>query len=161
MRQWARLIVGSVVILHLKLFTAVTKRPRVRVMVINEKGQLLLIRTFLSHGNWTLPGGGVKMNEAPRAAARREVAEETGIDADETRFEYVITFARPLYAVSFTAPLYRVKVDAGAFSEQKLNRREVAVAKWFDVNSLPSSVSLITRLAVDRHLHEERGALRT
>lgn len=160
MRQWVRLIVGSVIIFHLKIFTAVTKRPRVRVLVVNEKQQLLLIRTFVSHGNWTLPGGGMKSNERPIRAAKRELFEETGIDVDESQFEHLTTFTKSEHNVPFTAPLFRVKVDAAMFSVQRIDKREVAAARWFDANNLPVSLSTIALLALEMHKGTRYAPLR-
>lgn len=45
-------------------------------------GRLLLVRITAGledAGRWTMPGGGIEWGEHPDAAARREMAEETGI----------------------------------------------------------------------------------
>jgi 8-oxo-dGTP diphosphatase len=47
-------------------------------------GTLLLVHQSApgpARGRWTLPGGGVEFGESPTAAVRREVAEETSLDA--------------------------------------------------------------------------------
>ncbi|WP_075938091.1 NUDIX domain-containing protein [Halosegnis longus] len=49
--------------------------------VRDSAGRLALIRNEWADG-WFLPGGGVEAGETPRAAARREVREETGLDAE-------------------------------------------------------------------------------
>jgi ADP-ribose pyrophosphatase YjhB (NUDIX family) len=58
---------------------------RVRVLLISPRGRLLLIKyrnTFRSgvdHPCWTTAGGGREPGESLEQAARRELAEETGI----------------------------------------------------------------------------------
>ena len=53
---------------------------------------------------WTPPGGGVEFGESLAEALRREVREETGLDAEVGAVRYVLDFVRPpLHAVSFYA----------------------------------------------------------
>lgn len=49
--------------------------------VRDSAGRLALVRNEWADG-WFLPGGGVEAGETARAAARREVREETGLDAE-------------------------------------------------------------------------------
>lgn len=49
--------------------------------ITNEAGEVLLVRTNWRSDTWELPGGQVEEGEEPVAALRREVWEETGIEA--------------------------------------------------------------------------------
>ena len=53
-------------------------RHAVRVLLLDEQDRLLLFRSDRRNW-WQPPGGGVKQQEDPRGAARREIAEETGL----------------------------------------------------------------------------------
>lgn len=59
-------------------------RLGVYAVIRDPGGRLLLTRLAPGHlheGRWTLPGGGLEHGEDPRAGVRREVHEETGLDA--------------------------------------------------------------------------------
>lgn len=149
MRQRLRRIVSAVFILNLKLFTLVTKRPRARILVFNERGQVLLIQPYISHGFWTLPGGGLMRNETAVSAARRELHEETGIDVSKSDLIFLETLARPDHDIPFKAPLFQAQVRAVALPKRLANPREVVAAGWFDLDDLPSPLSRIALIALD------------
>jgi len=55
-------------------------RRKVRAIIVNGRGEFLLIRPlYFKEGAWTFVGGGVEDNESTEQAVLREVAEEVGI----------------------------------------------------------------------------------
>lgn len=156
MKHRSRLVIGAIIILGLKVATFVTKRPRVRVLVLNEKNQLLLLRTFVSHGNWTLPGGGIKRGESSKQAAVRELYEETGIKVSPAELEYLTTLSKPTYDVPFTAPLFRIKLSRQVALTLHINPFEVASAQWVDISTPVESLSKIASFAIDLHKKQQR-----
>jgi 8-oxo-dGTP pyrophosphatase MutT (NUDIX family) len=65
------------------IYGVIESKDSVMIAVLNEKNELYLIRTFsypVSSWSWELPGGGSE-REDMETAARRELAEETGITA--------------------------------------------------------------------------------
>jgi 8-oxo-dGTP diphosphatase len=58
--------------------------PAVGVVCFNAAGEVLLIQrgTPPRQGEWSIPGGKLEWGETARAAALRELKEETGVDAE-------------------------------------------------------------------------------
>ncbi len=94
-------------------------------------------------GTWTLPGGGVDHGESPHDAVRRELHEETGLDALDVRLVdvhdvHVVDRGRDdayedyhgvhvLYAVRVDVTQEPVVLDVGGSTD---------VARWVDVADL-------------------------
>ena len=65
-------------------------RPGVGVMLLNPQGKVFVARRAdLPREAWQMPQGGIERGEDPRAAALRELAEETGIARAEVLAESV------------------------------------------------------------------------
>lgn len=155
MRELLRRFMSVVVVMNLKLFTLITNRPRARVLVVNERNQILLLRAYISHGKWTLPGGGLNRKESAVTAAKRELYEETGIIADVSDLTYLATLQKPEYNIPFIAPVFVLNVHANVLPVRRHNPREVQEIQWFDRDALPVPLSGTVTAA----LHLEERAL--
>jgi 8-oxo-dGTP diphosphatase len=78
------------------------ERPSVTVdtviFTLREKQlQVLLVQrgNWPYEGMWAIPGGFVHMDESLEDAARRELAEETGVDGPDIYLEQLYTFGHP------------------------------------------------------------------
>jgi 8-oxo-dGTP diphosphatase len=116
-------------------------RPAVTVdvvLVTREAGpRVLLIRRKHEPfaGRWALPGGFVDMDEALEAAARRELYEETGVEA--AQLEQLQTFGDPDrdprgWTISV---VYLARVDAARLKPQAAD--DAAEVKWHRLGRLP------------------------
>lgn len=70
------------------------KRDGEVVLAIRRPDGLLLLHTkpFYPPDTWRMPTGGVEWGETPAEAARREIAEETGLPARPDRLLGVLTY---------------------------------------------------------------------
>ncbi len=64
-------------------------KPCVAILLTNNKDEVLLVRRANEPFKdwWDIPGGFVEENETLEQAARRELKEETGIEATDIRYE--------------------------------------------------------------------------
>lgn len=72
-----------------------TKAVVANVLLWNDKGELLLVKTNYRH-EWNLPGGVVDESESPLLAAVREVEEELGLDIEKDALRMCLVHFMPV-----------------------------------------------------------------
>jgi mutator protein MutT len=81
---------------HIPTGSDLAQRDGASMVVLNQNKVLLVRRGRLPFaGLWSLPGGKAEGGETPREAARRELREETGIEADVEGVLDKVTVAAP------------------------------------------------------------------
>ena len=108
--------------------------PAVAALVLNQKGQLLLVKRSVepAKGKWCLPGGFIEVDESIEEAVLRELEEETGIKGE---IEGLIDFfsQKGLYYSAILIFGYQVKMMGG-----KLKAGDDAEdAGFFSLDELP------------------------
>ena len=100
--------------------------------------KVMLIQRNLApfQGEWALPGGFVRMNESLDAAARRELAEETGIK--DVFLEQLFTFGTPdrdprdrVVSVAYYALVNLIEHPVQAATD-------ASHAEWFGISEIPA-----------------------
>jgi ADP-ribose pyrophosphatase YjhB (NUDIX family) len=74
--------------------------PSVNVIVVNDNGDILMIRRS-DNDNWAVPGGAIDLGESVTQAAIRETKEETGIDCEITGL--VGIYSDPKHVLHYTS----------------------------------------------------------
>ena len=105
-------------------------------MVLVEKGRILLIKRGNEPGKglWAVPGGKVRIGETLKAAAKREAAEETGLDVEVGDVAWVgerITNTHHIVMIDFYAKATGGDLEASDDADE---------AEWVElgtVNSYP------------------------
>ncbi|AFZ71977.1 NUDIX hydrolase [Natronobacterium gregoryi] len=106
--------------------------------VTDSDGRIALVKNGWSDG-WIAPGGAVELDETPAEAARREVYEETGLEAtidDPILVVDQIYVAESEPDVRFRAEfvLFDASADGPIPDADQLgvDRDEIAAARWFE-----------------------------
>lgn len=125
----------------------------VGVMVVNERGEVLLGLRHSSHGagEWSFPGGKVDLGETIEETAKRETKEETNLEIDDLELVSLTDELRYLkdgkqfVVIGFKANHYQ--------GELKLaNPERFHEWRWFSLDNLPQSLFEGTELMIRNYL---------
>ncbi len=130
-----------------------TPRPAARILLIDSSGRALLFRFDPADRPpfWCTPGGALDPGETYAQAARRELLEETGIEADpgpevEQRTADFITIEGVPVTSDERYFLIRVEGDEPALDTSRhtpLERSVMRSWRWFDRESLAAVGELV------------------
>lgn len=124
-------------------------RPRtsgVKVLVFNQEGKLLLTRIGYMHRLWVIPGGAIDARETPKAAAVREVFEETGIQLQRVR--HVFSYYHEKQYKKDTIEYFEAFSDEVNFT---IDDEEIIDIGWFALDDLPVNRTQRVDEAIERY----------
>jgi ADP-ribose pyrophosphatase YjhB (NUDIX family) len=102
-------------------------------VIERDDGSILLVRLVYREA-WGLPGGLIKRNEDVATCARREVAEEIGLDIELLSEPAVVVDSRPQRIDIVYRARPATGVDAASAHPKSVEIRE---ARWFPAGELP------------------------
>lgn len=133
-----RLVVGAIVQLGALFGGRYGRTEGAHLLVHDDEGRVLVVRTTYLGPGWMLPGGRVERGETPHAAAERETREETGIEAVVERLLMVEAY-RPR-DVSF---IFSGRATGGALDPQL---GEIAEVGWVSREEIAAMSPRLHRL---------------
>lgn len=132
----------------LRLLSRVAPTVRVRVVIINESRDVLLVREVIDPYHWSLPGGGVARRESPVAAARREVREELGLDIAPARFDERGSIVASRNGANYDIVCFVLTIAATEVRAIRASKLEIRELRWVSLDALPGSLSAGTRVVL-------------
>ena len=127
-------------------------------VLLDGRGQVLLVRQTYRRELWALPGGNAEPGEAPEAAARRELLEETGLTAGPASLVGVY-FQPDHEAGPFLHFAFRLAWDAEA--KPVPDGVEIAEVRMWPVDSLPRPHTELTAIRIADAVADRRGVVAT
>ncbi|HLD59181.1 MAG TPA: NUDIX domain-containing protein [archaeon] len=82
--------------------------PVVGAMIFNSKGKFFLMKSHKWNDSWALPGGHIELGETIEQALKREVKEETGLEAHSIEF---ISFQEFIFDNAFWKKMHFLFID--------------------------------------------------
>jgi ADP-ribose pyrophosphatase YjhB (NUDIX family) len=133
--------------------------PSTALIVVDPQGRVLLQRRT-DDGTWGLPGGLLEIGEAPEEAVIRETREEMGLEIGEVELFGVFGGRDFYHDYPGQGRVYSVSavyIARGITGEPRVDGKEVAEARFFAVDALPSDIERGSRPALSR-LREHAAA---
>lgn len=127
--------------------------------IFDDEGRLLLIQrlTEPESGAWGLPGGKIDFGEPARETARREIAEELGIDIEVGKIACVSEIIKGGDGRHWVSPIFFARIVSG---EPRLMEPEKHGGfGWFSLDDLPGHLTTPT-LALLKALSTASGPSR-
>jgi ADP-ribose pyrophosphatase YjhB (NUDIX family) len=129
--------------------------PSANVAVINDAGEILLIRRS-DNDNWALPGGAVDLGESLPHAAVRETKEETGVDCEVTGLSGIYTDPRHVLLYTSNGEVrqeFSIVLTARATGGQPTPSSETSEVLWVALDDLGAyNMDASMRLRVQHYL---------
>src|ERR1700723_1461741 len=113
--------------------------PSVNVVVVNDAGEILMIRRS-DNDNWAVPGGAIDLGESVAQAAIRETLEESGITCAITGI--VGMYSDPRHVILYTSngearQEFSIVLTARPLGGQPTPSSESSEVRWVPESELP------------------------
>lgn len=125
------------------------------VIVLDDKGRILLQKRKHPYGSWGLPGGLMELGESTEDTARREVKEET--DLDIGRLELIdVSSGQKNFIIAENGDEFYV-VTVSYYTHEVTGTLKIADYESIDfkftyINELPENIVKSHKIIIDKYL---------
>jgi nucleoside triphosphatase len=130
--------------------------PTVGALVLNDRGEMLLVKSPKWGDRFTVAGGHVEVGETLEAALKREIREEVGLEIEDLR---LLMVQQAIFSKDFFRPRHFIFFDfvCSATSDRpKVDGVEIQSCEWVTPKrALGLRLEKFTRRMVRKFLSEE------
>jgi nucleoside triphosphatase len=111
----------------------------VGALIVNDKGEILLVKSYKWGNRYTVPGGHIELGERSETAVKREVREEVGLEVEAVKLLLVQEAIFPADYVKHEHYIFMDYLCRTSSSAVKLDGKEIQEYLW---TSLEDAVQL-------------------
>jgi nucleoside triphosphatase len=127
----------------------------VGALIVNDKGEILLVRSYKWGNKYTVPGGHIELGERSEAAIKREVKEEVGLDVEPVKLLLVQEAIFPVDYVKHEHYIFMDYLCRSKSSAVKVDREEIQEHLWVEPDhALELELESFTRNLVTEYLKD-------
>lgn len=132
----------------------------VGAFILNEKGELFLMKRGVQCRNevgyWEAPGGSIHFNETMEDAIKREIKEELGIEIEIMQQFPAVDHFIPTEKQHWVATAFLATFKHGQ-TPRIMEPDKCDEIGWFALDSLPTPLSSVTQINIDRDHIQKHG----
>jgi nucleoside triphosphatase len=127
----------------------------VGALIVNGKGEMLLVRSYKWGTKYTVPGGHIELGERSQTAVKREVREEVGLDAEPVRLLLVQEAIYPADYIKHEHYIFLDYLCLTNSSDVKLDGKEIQEYVWTTPSdALRLDLESFTRNLVEAYMRD-------
>lgn len=126
----------------------------VGALIVNSKGEILLVRSYKWGNKYTVPGGHIELGERSEIAVNREVKEEVGLEVEPVKLLLVQEAIYPPDYIKHEHYIFMDYLCRAISTTVRLDKKEIQEYLWTKPNrALQLDLESFTRNLVLEYLN--------